>query len=154
MLQRLGFRHDALVAWQEYLEVDATSGWAVEARAHVAALTPQEPFQAQLDRQYDAVLRDPSVAEALAARDPFGARGACVKVVLGRWGHAIVRGDERDAVRHLQVARRLAVPVTRSGDHLAERAIAAIDAVDRGAQLELATAPARRRAANAAPPKA
>lgn len=140
MIQRLGFRDDALAAWKRYLDVDAASGWAVEARAHVAALAPQEPFQAQLDRQYDAVLRDLAVAEALTARDPFGARGACVKVVLGRWGHAALRGDERDAARHLQVARRLAVPVTRNGDHLAERAIAAIDAAHGDARLELATA--------------
>lgn len=140
MLQRLGFRDDALIAWQRYVEVDAASGWAVEARSHIAALAPQEPFQAQLDRQYDAVFRDPAVAEALTARDPFGARGACVKVVLGRWGHALLRGDEREAERHLQVARRLAVPVTRNGDHLVERAIAAIDATDGDARLDLATA--------------
>ncbi|HEX6096540.1 MAG TPA: CHAT domain-containing protein [Thermoanaerobaculia bacterium] len=140
MLQRLGFRDDALIAWQRYLDVDAASGWAAEARSHVAALAPQEPFQAQLDRQYEAVFRDPGVAEGLTARDPFGARGACVKVVLGRWGHAMLRGDEGDAARHLQVARRLAVPVTRNGDHLLERAIAAIDAADGDARLELATA--------------
>ena len=140
MLQRLGFRDDALAAWNHYLDVDTTSGWAVEAREHVAALAPQDPFQAQLDRQYDAVLRDSAVAEALTARDPFGARGACVKIVLGRWGHAVLRGDERDAARHLQVAQRLAVPVTRNGDHLVERAIAVIDAAYGDARVELATA--------------
>jgi CHAT domain-containing protein len=140
MLQRLGFRDDALIAWECYLRVDAASGWAAEARAHVAALAPQESFQTQLDRQYDAVLRDPAVAEALATRDPFGARSACVLVVLGRWGHAVVRGDEGDAARHLQVARRLSVAVTRNGDHLVEHAIAAIDATYGLARRELATA--------------
>jgi CHAT domain-containing protein len=140
MLQRLGFRDDALTAWNRYLDVDAGSGWAVEARAHAAALAPQQPFQDQLDRRYDAVLRDPAVAKELTARDPFGARGACAKVVLGRWGQAVLRGDERDAARHLQVARRLAAPVTRNGDHLVERAIAAIDAAHGDARVELATA--------------
>lgn len=140
MLQRLGFRVDALIAWKRYLDVDAGSGWAVEARAHAAALAPQEPFQVQLDRQYDAVLRDPAVAKELTARDPGGARGACAKVVLARWGQAVLRGDEHDAERHLEVARSLAVPVTRNGDHLVERAIAAIDAAHGDARMELATA--------------
>jgi CHAT domain-containing protein len=140
MLQRLGFRDDALIAWKRYLDFDAGSGWAIEARAHAAALAPQEPFQDQLDRRYDAVLRDQSVAKELTARDPGGARGACAKVVLARWGQAVLRGDERAAARHLQVARRLAVPVTRNGDHLVERAIAAIDAALGDARMELATA--------------
>lgn len=140
LLQRLGFRHDALIAWQHYLAADGTSSWAVEARAHAAALAPQEPFQAQLDRRYDAVVRDATVAKELTARDPGGARGACAKVVLARWGQAILRGDEHDAERHLQVARSLAVPVTRNGDHLVERAIAAIDAARGEARIELASA--------------
>ncbi|MEA2162230.1 MAG: hypothetical protein QOK37_357 [Thermoanaerobaculia bacterium] len=140
ILQRLGFRDDALIAWKRYLDVDAGSGWAVEARAHAVALAPQEAFQVQLDRQYNAVLLDPAIATELTTRDPFGARGACAKVVLGRWGQAVLRGDERDAARHLQVARRLAVPVTRNGDHLVERAIAAIDSAHGIARMELAAA--------------
>jgi len=140
MLQRLGFRDDALIAWKRYLEVDAGSGWAVEARAHAAALAPKEPLQNQLDRQYDAVLRDPAVAKELTARDPGGARGACAKVVLARWGKAALRGDEREAARQLQVARRLAEAVTLNGDLLVERAIAAIDAAHGDARMDLATA--------------
>lgn len=140
MLQRLGFRDDALIAWKRYLDVDAGSGWAVEARAHAAALAPQEPFQDQLDRRYDVVLREPSAANDLTARDPGGARGACAIAVLGRWGQAVLRGDERDAARQLQVARRLEAPITRNGDHLAERAIAAIDAGQGDARIDLATA--------------
>jgi tetratricopeptide (TPR) repeat protein len=38
VLQRLGVREQARKAWQAFLAVDGTSGWAVEARAHLRRL--------------------------------------------------------------------------------------------------------------------
>ncbi len=127
ILDRLGLRIDGRAAWSRYLATDPESGWSDEARKHLAALPPERPFLEVLDAEYDRVLRDPSAAEALYARDPFGARGQGVVEVLGRWGHAMVRGDEREAARHLSVARRLGDVVARGGDRTLQKAVAAID---------------------------
>ena len=132
ILEHLGLRTDARAAWSRYLDVDSASGWAEEARRHVAALAPDRPFLEVLDEQYERIARDPAAAAALYTRDPFGARGQGVVEVLGRWGHAMVRGDEREAARHLDVARQLGHAVVRGGDHTLEKAVAAIDhAADR-----------------------
>jgi CHAT domain-containing protein len=129
MIERLGLPIDAREAWTRYLQVDPTSGWADEARKHLGTLQ-QVQFLEVLRSQYDAVINDPAVADDLVKRDPFGARGMTVRNVLGDWGEAFVRGDDREAERHLTVARRLAGPVTRNGDHTVARAIAGIDAAD------------------------
>jgi len=126
-LDHLGLRIDARAAWSHYLAVDPASGWADEARRHLGALPPERPFLQVLDEQYDRVARDSTAAAALYARDPFGARGQGIVEVLGRWGHAMVRGDVREAARHLDVARQLGRVVARGGDHTLEKAVAAID---------------------------
>lgn len=140
LLERLGLRDDAREAWSRFLALDSSSGWADDARAHLADLPPQPPFLQILDAQYDRVAASPSAAAALADRDPFGARGMAIFEVLGRWGAAVLRGNEADAARHLAVARQLGVPVAKRGDHMLERAVAAIDAAAGPARLLLATA--------------
>jgi CHAT domain-containing protein/tetratricopeptide (TPR) repeat protein len=128
MLERLGLRTDARNAWLRYLEVDATGEWAHEARTHLIAVPAERPFLEILDEEYDHVINDPAAAEALFARDRFGARGMGIMQVLGRWGEAVLRGDERDAERHLTVARRLGVVVARDGgDQMLKQSVAAID---------------------------
>lgn len=139
MIERLGLSDDARAAWTRYLAVDAGSGWADEARAHLGGLEPTK-FLDVLHGEYDAIIRDPAVADALVERDAFGARGMTVTRVLGDWGAAVMRGDEREAERHLRVARRMAIPVSRKGDHMVERAVAAIDAADPKTRLLLANA--------------
>lgn len=140
IIEHLGFKDDAGAAWMRYLAVDGATAWADEARSHRAALARESPFIDLLDRQYDRVENDPAVAASLTAHDPFGARGMAVKFVLGRWGAAVVRGDEHDAERHLRVARQLAVPVTRNGDTFLAQAITAIDAASGARRSQLAAA--------------
>lgn len=132
ILERLGLRTDARAAWSHYLKFDSGGGWADEARKHLEALAPERPFLEVLDRDYDRIGRDPAAAAAIYARDPFGARGQGVVEVLGRWGHSILRGDEREANRHLNVARQLGRVVARGGDRMLEQAVAAIDRADDG----------------------
>lgn len=127
ILERLGLRIDARVAWSRCLASGSGTGWDDEARKHREALVPERPFLEVLDSDYDRIGRDPAAAAAIYARDPFGARGQGVVEVLGRWGHATLRGDERDAARHLNVARQLGHVVARGGDRTLERAVAAID---------------------------
>ena len=139
ILERLGLRFDAHVAWSRYVAVDGDRGWSGEARQHLDSLTPPPPFLEMLDADYDRIARDPEAAAAIYARDAFGARGQGVVEVLGRWGHATIRGDARDAERHLNVARHLGHAVARGGDRTLEHAVAAIDRAGDGGNA-LATA--------------
>jgi len=130
IIEHLGLKDDARDAWQRFLNVDSTR-WADEARAHLRTLRPEQPFLVLLDHEYDRVARDPSLAASLVARDPFGARGMGATEVLGRWARAVQRGDERDANRHLAVARHLGEAVARShGEHMLERSVAVIDGAE------------------------
>lgn len=141
IIERIGLKDDARDAWTRYLASDSTSSWAGEARQHLGALRPEEPFLTRLDREYDRVRVDSGAAAALVARDPFGARGMGVMEVLGRWGQAVQRGDDRDADRHLSVARQLGAAVSRGGgDRMLERAVAGIDHADASTRCLLAAA--------------
>jgi CHAT domain-containing protein len=141
VIERLGLRDDAREAWERYLARDPGSAWAGEARTHRDELPPWEPFLQLLDRQYDRAGNDAATALSLVVRDPAGARGIGVMEVLGRWGNAVSRHDDRDAERHLKVARQLgAAVVSRGGDPMLARAVAAIDAADAPARSLLAAA--------------
>lgn len=127
ILERLGFRIEARRAWSRHLANEPQGGWADEARKHLAALVPERPFLEVLDSEYDRVGSDPSAAAAIYERDRFAARGQGVVEILGRWGGAAVLGDERNAARHLGVARQLGHAVARGGDLTLEESVAAID---------------------------
>lgn len=136
ILERLGLRIDARAAWSHYLAIDSGTGWADEARQHLDALVPERPFLEVLDADYDRIGRDPAAAAAIYARDHFGARAKGVVDVLGRWGDATLRGDEREAARHLNVARQLGNVIASGGERTLQGGVAAIDrAGDRRAML-------------------
>ncbi|HXH40720.1 MAG TPA: CHAT domain-containing protein [Thermoanaerobaculia bacterium] len=141
VLERLGLRDDAREGWERYLASDSTSDWATEARTHLDALAPEEAFLDRLDREYDHMKDDPAVATLVVRSDPFGARGTGVKEVLGRWGKAALRHDDREAERQLSVARQLGAAVTLAeGDRMLEGAVAVIDSADGATRLLLASA--------------
>jgi CHAT domain-containing protein len=141
VLEHLGLREDAREAWEQYLAADSTGDWAAEARAHRDALGPEEAFLDRLDRQYDRVAANSSLAMTLARQDRFGARGMALKEVLGRWGKAELRHDAHDADRHLRVARQLGAAITViEGDRMLERDVAAIDAASLEKRALLASA--------------
>jgi CHAT domain-containing protein/tetratricopeptide (TPR) repeat protein len=141
VIERLGLRDDAREAWEHYLTVDSTSGWALEAREHLRAVQPATPFVDLLDRDYDRLSNNPSAVMALASRDPQSARGYGWMEILGRWGEAVLRGNARDAARHLRIAKALAAAVARiNGDQMFARVVAAIDAAGGQALPTLAAA--------------
>ncbi len=140
VLERLGLRDDAREAWERYLVSDSTTAWAAEAREHLISMAPEEAFLDRLDHEYDHVKNDPAAATALVRSDPFQARGMGVKEVLGRWGEAALRHDDREADRHLSVARQLGHAVTLAeGDQMLEESVAVIDAAGDTARLLLAS---------------
>ncbi len=141
VIEHLGLRDDAREAWDRYLVADSSSDWAAEARAHRDALPPEETFLVRLDRQYDRVAVNPALAMALTRQDRFGARATALKDVLGRWGKAVLRHDERGADRRLRVARQLGAAVTViEGDRMLERDVAVIDAASVEKRALLASA--------------
>ena len=75
-VERLSSRTQAIAAWQAYLAIDSASGWATEARQHLAAL--QAPKQAaagavdvqdERERMFDALLPAWSAAPTTDAWD-------------------------------------------------------------------------------------
>jgi CHAT domain-containing protein/tetratricopeptide (TPR) repeat protein len=141
VIEHLGLREDAREAWERYLTADSTSDWAAEARTRRDALAPEETLIHQLDRQYERAAANPALAIALTRQDRFEARKMALKDVLGRWEIAELRHDERDADRHLRVARQLGAAVTAvQGDRMLERYVAVIDAASVEQRALLASA--------------
>ncbi|HEX3068716.1 MAG TPA: hypothetical protein VHX14_09065, partial [Thermoanaerobaculia bacterium] len=141
VIERLGLRDDAREAWSRYLIADSTSEWATEARTHFNALAPKDEFLVRLNREYDHVRRDPEAAIALVRSDPSSARGIGALETLGRWGKAVLRHDDNDAERHLDVARQLGEGVALiQGDLMLKKAVAAIDAAGGATRAILAQA--------------
>src|SRR5438270_11412137 len=81
-----------------------------------------------VDRDYARLANDQSAALVLARGDPQSARGYTWMEILGRWGEAVVHGNERDAATHLRVARALGAAVASiNGDQMLAQVVAAID---------------------------
>lgn len=115
ILETLGLRDQARDDWEIYLRLDGGSGWAVEARRHVLALPPEEPFADHLAKRYTQLLADASEARALARAYPQESRVAGEEDILARWGEATLRGDDAQAVKHLALARVIGAELVRSG---------------------------------------
>jgi CHAT domain-containing protein len=128
ILERLGLREDAREAWDRYLDVDATTGWAAEAREHLERLEPAASLAEIINRDYDVLSNEPAAATALARRDPQAARQYAWMEILGRWAKAIQSGNAVDAARHLRVARNLAASVAAiNGDRMAAAVTASVE---------------------------
>lgn len=99
ILEKMG--HPADAAWKRYLEIDPSSEWSNEARAHLAR--PKKH----------------------SATDPAAARRRVEGQLLGQWADAELRGDGARALAALrEAAAQLAA---RTGDTLIADAVAAID---------------------------
>jgi CHAT domain-containing protein len=143
ILERLGLAEKARVAWQAYLEVDAGSPWAAEARQRLSALpvtTTDAQFRGELPRlEQSALDGDTAAVASLVGRFPQQSRAYAEAETLGRWGMA--RNNEDDAVRLLTIARRVGdalVPI--AGESLLRDAVAAVDGSDPSRRALLAEA--------------
>ncbi|MBV9111041.1 MAG: CHAT domain-containing protein, partial [Gemmatimonadetes bacterium] len=93
-LERLAVDGEAAEAWREYLAIAGDSGWAAEARRHLAAL---------------AALR----ADSAESPQQVSERGW--EVELGAWGDAVLSGDSAAAALHLSRAEALGASLERAG---------------------------------------
>lgn len=111
IVERLGLAEEARRAWQRYLEVDSSSPWAAEARAHLAELQ-QSTRASQFDRDRPLLERAAETGDEAAVRAYVSthlgrARAFAESEYLGSWGDALQGGRDAEAARWLAIARRI-----------------------------------------------
>lgn len=122
-LDKLHLRSQAVAAWEDFLQVEATSRWADETRERLAELgqpTTKERWSAERDRLLTAARTgDLATVQALTAELTDPARKLVVEELLPDWARA-VSGDRPDeAESRLRVARTLAAAIAEiSGNDL------------------------------------
>jgi CHAT domain-containing protein len=117
LLERLHLTSEAIHAWNDYLAIDASTGWAAEARTRIRAL------QASLDA---AVSAEASVLSAHL--DPQRAREYAIDRLLPSWGTVHAAGDVAGANARLDSARSIGRDLAdANGDRVVLDAVEAID---------------------------
>ena len=132
--EALSLHRDARETWERYLQLDAQTPWADEARRHLRALTdPPEPSWDSIA----AALRDPSscrddavIAAAIDASS-VRTRDYFEDELLPSWGDAQIAGQREEAAGRIGCARALAVALARDGDRMALDAVNAIEVASR-----------------------
>ena len=145
VLERIGIRGEARVAWQRYLDVDPSSLWANEAREHLSRLAAErENPKFESDRQRleaAAASGDAEAVRMLVDRHRERARAFGEAEYLGRWAEALTRGDAGEAARWLTVSRNIGTALAAiSGESLLRDAVQVIDAADAQKRLRIAAA--------------
>jgi CHAT domain-containing protein len=106
-----GLRDEAKKAWEQYLTVDSQSGWAEEARSHLARLSSQSrvTWKQQKDATVQAVARGDRAGVLKAAQQfPLALREYLMTDVLPLWAEAQLNGRKADARASLRRARLVA----------------------------------------------
>ena len=144
ILEHMRLSSQARRAWEQYLDVDATSPWAAEARARAAALPATQGTQ-RFDRERPLLERaaaagDGNEVHRICAAYSERCRAFGEAVYLGAWGEAVEKGDPREAARNLTIARAIGDALAQtSGESLLRDAVSAIDdAGDRTVSLAAA----------------
>ncbi len=145
VLERLGIRGEARVAWQRYLDVDSSSEWANEAREHLSRLAAErESPRFEADRQRleaAAASNDAEAVRTLVDRHRERARAFAEAEYLGRWAEALTRGDAGEAARWLTISRNIGTALAAvSGESLLRDAVQVIDTADAQKRLRIAAA--------------
>jgi CHAT domain-containing protein len=121
IVEHMGLRDQARKAWQDYLQVDGSSNWSVEARSHLRALQTTT-------RRFDPQRFEQMPAGSLVREFPQQARTFGEGALLSQWADA---EDEQDAARAATILTRthtLAEALAVSnGEHLLQDAVAAIE---------------------------
>ena len=136
-LERLVLLPEALAAWQEYRQLDATSGWATEAQKHIEALS-RPPASAQWDQQQERLERAalagrPNEVEAIVRSYRQAAREYAEQKLFGLWADAAAAGQSEAAADRLRVLRGIGDALVKvNGEHLVRDSVAVIDSLSGG----------------------
>jgi CHAT domain-containing protein len=141
IIEALGFRHEAAKAWVAFLDLDHQSDWSNEALSRLSRLNAPDTrtlwisARDRLDQATDAEIA------GITKSFPQLARTWAEVEILGRWGEALLGGDEGRASRQLTIARDVGKTLHRmSGEQLLEEAVARIDLATPAEARQLAQA--------------
>jgi CHAT domain-containing protein len=116
VLEALSLREDAIDAWKAYLALDASSGWAVEARRHLAGLEAAAPRDIRRPLLAAARANNDGLVRQLVREAPLEARMYVENELLLKWGEQTL-GTEPAAAGTLAAAKRIATTLAEvSGD--------------------------------------
>lgn len=140
ILERLHLRKQSCQAWRRYLSLDSDSGWAEEARDHLATLesSEREPVPAVYEAIHAGHLRE---AEALVEASAQPIRFHVEREVLADWARAMEQGDTRSAEELGRMAETLSSLLLKaSEDRLLADAVETVRKSRRSALRDLSIA--------------
>ncbi|MFA5910465.1 MAG: CHAT domain-containing protein [Vicinamibacterales bacterium] len=150
ILERFNLKNQAQSAWRAFLEVDAESRWADEARRRlsstIGAWTPRD-YQIELVRFESA---DVASTCREVGRDGQLARELVEDYFLPAWGDAVRLADEAAARHWLQRARAVAECLSLRGERPTLAAVEVVEKAPVTSRLQLAQAHITWKAARAA----
>ena len=119
-LEGLHLIDQAKKAWNDYLERDATSAWADEAKKHIEELpyARQSMIEDDLARVRTALAGGPTAIDALADKSPSILADYFVKELLPKWADAHLTGDPNAAVLRTQAEQAGETLLRSTGDAL------------------------------------
>jgi len=135
LVERLGLTPLARDAWRTYLDVDAQSSWANEARARLAAQrASDEEAWSGVKGTFDRL--PPDALRALAQRFPEHTRKFAEAVSLTSWAAAMAGGNAAAARASLAQARVAGEWLQRErGESLLAETVAALDRAPRDTRV-------------------
>lgn len=143
ILDRLYPSELAAEAWRSFLELDSRSGWAEEARRHLAQLGEPSDAELWIEARQDlakATLQgDKRAVAEIVARFPQQTRLYAEEELLPKWGRLVEMGEESEASRALAIARAIGGALAELGDdHMAADSVGFIDRADSATRGTLA----------------
>jgi len=132
ILERLFLRDRARNAWEDFVHLDATSGWAVEARERQATLdqTRSSTFWKHSLREVRDNVQKLKAREVrrIVSLAPQEAREYALEDLLGEWGELVECGNRKKAEEPLTAARAIGEALQRTtGEQSVAQAVAFID---------------------------
>jgi tetratricopeptide (TPR) repeat protein len=121
---------EAQAAWTDYLGLDSTSPWAIEAGNRRAAIHAAMQAGSRLDPLSQLSRKpDERTIRGLVERDSQAVREAAENQLLGDWADAANRGDRAEADRLLRTLRLVGdVLAEMRGEHLVQDTVSSIPA--------------------------
>jgi CHAT domain-containing protein len=141
MLERVYLYPAAREAWREYLALEESSGWAAEARDHLAKLEApgEDALWAAARGELDEVVArgDLAAAREVVGRHPNSARTYARDELFAAWADARAEGRGEDAARALETARTVGVALAElQRDTFVRDAVASADVAARAPDSE------------------
>jgi tetratricopeptide (TPR) repeat protein len=129
ILDTMGLRRHAAIAWRAYLEIDPSGSWAEEARSRLSGTgadsSRTDVFRRRLEQLDPA---NAAAVRALVTEYPQQARTTAETVILREWGNAELQGNADAAAKSLTMARAIGAALLQTNrEALLSETVSAID---------------------------